>query len=591
MPVRHNLTTAAVLFGLVGLTFILNQSALSGNWRFDDGWLLDYASRFSPVDYFFNPAITRGYSLNNLTPTNPLIFDLNLWLFGFDPQGFYIQHLATLAGCAMASYLLLRCWVSPLFAFFGAVLFLIGAPTQFVAQQLMVGHYVSGLLFTILATYAFQLNLNHRHGSLTLLSTLFYVIATTCKEVYFPLPFVLLFLQGQPLSVRLRLALPMLVWSAAYMFWRLAVLGSFVGGYDAGGQAFSLSKALQSYGALPELLFATPYLPWLLSLIFIALIVYQALLKRLNLPLLIVAPLAVLLPLLPLTQHPGITEANRYLLLPWWLLTITLIIVLAKTEKLTIGFKSVIMLVFIVSAGSQAWQARQALQSRVSQFDALYEFFLQATPAEQIFYSKEIKDAYYLDTVLNGARYAQARVSGEPKEKLAVFVDARNLTSVDTGEKSIWRYDADCQCVRNITQRIKSGKQAKPKAPKILPVAISPPYPPLFEAGRGSLSMSMPTERSLQIHGHSIHPPDDLEHEVILITPQHPKRIKAKLTPAKAESSDNYRFMLTLDYADRNSRDLAAQQTCLLIRSAYSPIRLLPYRQATACRNLRSLKP
>ncbi|MCG7871445.1 MAG: hypothetical protein JAZ11_05000 [Candidatus Thiodiazotropha lotti] len=590
MPVRQNLITAALLFGLVALTFFLNQSALSGNWRFDDGWLLDYASRFSPFDYFFNPAITRGYSLNNLTPTNPLIFDLNLWLFGFDPKGFYIQHLATLAGCAIASYLLLRCWVSPQFAFIGGALFLIGTPTQFVAQQLMVGHYVSGLLFSILAIYAFQLNLNRRHWLLTILTTLFYVIATTCKEVYFPLPFVLLLLPGQSLSVRLKLALPMLIWSAAYMFWRLAVLGSFVGGYDAGGQAFSLSKAVQSYGAIPELLFATPYLPWLLSLIFIALIATLALRKRLNIPLMVVALLAVLLPLLPLTQHPGITEANRYLLLPWWLFTMTLIIALANTDSLNIGLKSVILLIFMAAAGTQAWQAQQAMQSRISRFDAVYGFFLQP-PTGGIFYAKEIKDAYYLDTVLNGARYAQARVSGESTEKLPLFMDSRNLRSIDTEQKSIWRYDTDCQCVRNISDRIKSGKKPKPKAPKILTVAISPPYPPLFEAGPGSISMRLPGEQSLQIHGHSVHPADDLEHQIILITPQKPKRIKSKLAAVEAGSADHYRFTLTLDYGDRNSRDLAAEQSCLLIRSAYSPIRLLLNQQATACNDLLSIKP
>ncbi|MBW9261284.1 MAG: hypothetical protein K1564_06885 [Candidatus Thiodiazotropha sp. (ex. Lucinisca nassula)] len=590
MPVRQNLITTALMLGLVILTFLLNQSALSGNWRFDDGWLLDYASRFSPFDYFFDPAITRGYSLNNLTPTNPLIFDLNLWLFGFDPQGFYIQHLATLAACAIATYLLLRCWVSPLFAFIGGALFVIGAPTQFVAQQLMVGHYVSGLLFSILAIYTFQLNQSRRHWLLTSLSTLFYVIATTCKEVYFPLPFVLLLLPGQPLSIRLKLALPMLIWSAAYMFWRLAVLGSFVGGYDAGGQAFSLSKALQSYASIPELLFATPYLPWLLSLIFIALIGYLALKKRLNIPLMVVALLAVMLPLLPLTQHPGITEANRYLLLPWWLFTTTLIVALANTESLKTGLKSVILLLFTASAGIQAWQAQQAMQPRVSQFDAVYEFFLQP-PSGGIFYSKEIKDAYYLDTVLNGARYTQARVSGESSEKLPLFMDSRNLSSIDTEQKSIWRYDRDCQCVLNISERIKSGKKPKPKAPKVLTVAISPPYPPLFEAGLGSLSLSLPSEQRLQIHGHSVHPAEDLEHQIILITPQKPKRIKSKLAAVEAESADHYRFTLTLDYEDRNSRDLAAKQSCLLIRSAYSPIRLLPNQQATVCNDLLSVKP
>ncbi|MCG7942927.1 MAG: hypothetical protein JAY61_07475 [Candidatus Thiodiazotropha taylori] len=590
MPVRQNLITAALMLGLVIVTFLLNQSALSGNWRFDDGWLLDYASRFSPFDYFFDPAITRGYSLNNLTPTNPLIFDLNLWLFGFEPQGFYIQHLATLAGCAIATYLLLRCWVSPLFAFIGGALFLVGAPTQFVAQQLMVGHYVSGLLFSLLAIYTFQLNLSKSHWFLTLLSTLLYVIATTCKEVYFPLPFVLLLLPGQTLSVRLKLALPMLIWSVAYMFWRLAVLGSFVGGYDAGSQAFSISKAVQSYASIPELLFVTPYLAWFLSLIFIALMVNLARQKRLNTPLMVVALLAVMLPLLPLTQHPGITEANRYLLLPWWLFTVTLIIALANTQVLKLGLKAAILLLFTASAGVQAWQAQQAMQPRLNQFDAVYEFFLQPPPGG-IYYSREIKDAYYLDTVLNGARYAQARVSGETGEKLPLFMDSRNLRSIDSEQKSIWRYDKDCQCVLNISERIKSGKKPKPKAPKVLTVAISPPYPPLFEAAPGSISMSMPNEQRLQIHGHSVHPADDLEHEIILITPLQPKQIKSNLSAEKSESADVYRFTLTLDYADRNSRDLAAKQSCLLIRSAYSPIRLLTNPQASACNDLLSAKP
>jgi hypothetical protein len=579
--------TTAALLGLVGVTFLLNQSALSGYWRFDDGWILDYASRFSPFDYFFNPAITRGYSLNNLTPTNPLIFDFNLWLFGLNPRGFYFQHLVSLAACAVASYFLLRCWVSPLFAFLGGLLFLIGAPTQFVAQQLMVGHYVSGLLFTTLAIYTFQLNLHKKHWSLTLLTALLYVLATTCKEVYFPLPFVLLFLRGQPFTVRLKQSAPMFIWAATYMFWRLAVLGSFVGGYDAGEQSFSLSKAAQSYASIPELLFALPALPWSLSLIFIALILYLANHKRLNIPLLIVAALAVLLPLLPLTQHPGISEANRYLLLPWWLFSITLIVALNKAEKIASGFKSVIMLLFITSAGTQAWQAQQATQPRLNQFDAIYKFFLQAPP-ERIYYSKGIKDAYHLDTVLNGLRYTQGRIAGEPNDRLAIFVEAKNLASVNTRGKSIWRYDTDCQCVIDISQRIKSAKMAKPKPPKILAVAISPPYPPLFNAGQGSLRISMPTDRSLEIHGFSVHPKGDLEHEIILITPQHPQDIKTELVPAEEQISGNYGFRLTLNFQDRESRDLAAQQTCLLIRSALSPIRLLQYQQATECKNFLS---
>ncbi|MBW9274995.1 MAG: hypothetical protein K1563_15045, partial [Candidatus Thiodiazotropha sp. (ex. Lucinisca nassula)] len=80
--VRPHVTTSISILVLLAVTFLANQSALSAFWRFDDGWLLDYASRFSPSDYFLNPAITRGYSLNNLTPFNPFIYDMNLWLLG-----------------------------------------------------------------------------------------------------------------------------------------------------------------------------------------------------------------------------------------------------------------------------------------------------------------------------------------------------------------------------------------------------------------------------------------------------------------------------------------------------------------------------
>jgi hypothetical protein len=588
VPARQNLTTVAVIFGLVGLTFFLNQSAISANWRYDDGWLLDFASRFSPIDYFFNPAITRGYSLDNLTPSNPLIFDINLWLFGLDPQGFYLQHLATLAGCVVASYFLLRHWVSPLLAFFGGILFLSGAPSQLVAQQLMVGHYVSGLLLTILAIHSFQLNLHKRRWLLSILSTLFYVLATSCKEVYFPLPFVLLFLPGETFKTRLILLAPMFAWAVGYMFWRLAVLGSFVGGYDAGNQIFSLQQALQSYAAIPEQLFATSYLPWLLSLIVIALISFLALQRRLNSLLILVAAMAVLLPLLPLTQYPGINAA-RYLLLPWWLFCTLLIIAVAKVERLQLGVKLLIIMIFITGAGTQAWRELQLKAPKLSQFDALYEFFLQA-PADRVFYSKGNKNTYYLDTALNGARYAQARLSGEAKQKLAIFVDARNLNSIDIDEKSIWQYDPDCQCVVNISAQIEAGKKAEATPPQIVTVVISPPYPPLFEAAHGSLKISKLNEKSLQIHGSSDHPTDDLEHQIILITPYRPKQIKAKLRPAEPLAADNYLFQLTLDYQDRQQRNAAFNNTCLLIRSAFSPIRLIASEETTNCQAFLSVK-
>ncbi|MES9942432.1 MAG: hypothetical protein ABW104_19000 [Candidatus Thiodiazotropha sp. 6PLUC2] len=590
MSLRHNLITAAAIFGLVALTFLLNLNALSGNWRFDDGWLLDYASRFSPLDYFFNPAITRGYSLNNLTPSNPLIFDINLWLFGLSPKGFYFQHLATLAGCALGSYFLLRIWATPLIAFLGSALFLAGVPSLFVAQQLMVGHYVAGLFFTILAVAAYRLNLDRKQWLLTALSTLFYILATTCKEVYFPLPFVLIFFQHERLTTRIYQALPMFAWSIGYMFWRLAVLGSFVGGYDAGGRSFSLSDALLDYSAIPDLLFAGPYLPWAAIFIFVVLLASLAKSKQLNVTLLVVALLAVLLPLLPLTQVPGITQANRYLLLPWWLFAMTLAATLARLPRLNIGLKTLIATIFILLAGTQALQVQKQLTPKLAQFDAVYEFFLES-PSSQTFYSAEIKDAYYLDTVLNGARYAQARIKGDEAKKLGILVSARSLATVDTTEKNLWSYDQACQCMRNISHEVTPKKASKLKPPKLTILPISPPYPPLFQAGEGSLRVDKTSDMRVRLSGISRHPPGDQEHQLILITPQHPKAFKVTLDGAHKKNSKRFKFHVTLDYRSSESADSAAEKSCLLIRSAHTPLRLLVSDNNTNCQDLLSTQP
>jgi hypothetical protein len=589
-PYQDKLTTAAALFGLVALTFLLNQSALSGGWRFDDGWLLDYASRFSPLDYFFHPAITRGYSLNNLTPVNPLIFDLNLHLFGFNPQGFYIQHLSTLAGCGIATYFLLRIQAAPLISFLGAALFLAGAPTLFVAQQLMVGHYIAGLLFTIIAIYTYRLNLTRKQGSLTILSTLCYIMATTCKEIYFPLPFVLLFLGQNSLASRIYMTLPMFTWSMGYLLWRFAVLGSFVGGYDTGGRPFSLPEALQTYSTLPELLLPGLFLPWLSVLAISALALYLAINSRVNIALLVVALLAVMLPLAPLTQLPGITQANRYLLLPWWLFAVALTSMLAQLPKLHIGVKSTILLTFITASGSQAWQVQEALLPKAVRFDAVYDFFLNS-PANRVFYSDAIKDAYYLDTVLNGARFAQARFSNEAIEKLGIFVSARSQPSIIAAEKSLWAYNPKCHCVEEITNNIERSELPNAKPPKVIIVPISAPYPPLFKAGAGSLKLTRLNRTGLRLSGVSTHPPSDLEHEAVLVTPVRPDRIKAALEQAGTKQSNDYRFHITLNFEDREDADIAAAQSCLLIRSAHTPLRLLPDQSKPACRGLLSPEP
>ncbi|MET0091454.1 MAG: hypothetical protein ABW068_15800 [Candidatus Thiodiazotropha sp.] len=380
------ITTLLYLAGILALTVLLNISALGGYWRFDDGYLLDYASRFSPWDYFFDPAITRGYSLNNLTPFNPLIFDLNLSLFGFQPLGFYAQHLMTLAACGMASFFLLRLWIPGSLAFFGSACFLAGAPTLFVAQQLMVGHYIAGLMFAIIATYFYARSLLHQNWRPALLSALFYILASSCKEIYFPLPFVVVFFNMGGWRRRFLHALPMFLWSFAYLAWRTHTLGSLVGGYDSGPREFSILKVLSAYLGIPQLLLGGPVTGIGMMLVLLVMTTYLGVLRRLNPLLLIVAVLAVLLPLAPLTHFPGLSQPNRYLLLPWWLISIFLSFAIGQLPRPGTALKSLMLSGVIALALSQAWHIQSQQQPKLERFDTVYRFFLNAPPRSALLF-------------------------------------------------------------------------------------------------------------------------------------------------------------------------------------------------------------
>ncbi|MET0067256.1 MAG: hypothetical protein ABW076_12995 [Candidatus Thiodiazotropha sp.] len=580
--------------GILAATFALNASAMSGSWRFDDGYLLDYASRFSPWDYFFNPAITRGYSLNNLTPFNPLIYDLNLGLFGFSPRGFYLQHLLTLAGCGIASYFLLKIWAPSLVAFLGSLCFLAGAPSLFVAQQLMVGHYIAGLLFAVIATLAYALSLNRpERGYLLLVSVVFYMLATACKEVYFPLPFVLVFLNQGSWRVRFTHALPMFLWSFGYLLWRTITLGSLVGGYDNGPREFSVQKALDAYLGIPELLLGRPLISIGVVILLLALAGYLALHRRLNLKLIIVASLAVLLPLLPLTHFPGLSQANRYLLLPWWLISAFLSVAIGQMPRPGTALKSLMLIGITALSLSQAWHVQASLQPRLERFDAVYRFFLYA-PLDRLYYSRDIKDAYYLDTVLNGARYAESRLSDRELKRRGLLVQARSLGLIDPTRYSVWSYDADCHCVTRLANPATADTPDPEKASaSLLTLSLSPPYPPLFSRLSGEMRFSAFTESSVSIEGQWQGPRHDAEYQLILIVPSKPQRYRLRIFPDSDENPLQRitKFSLKLDYDDPLQARLAAAQACLLIRSAMTPLRLLLDGAPTQCQGLLNQEP
>ncbi|MEJ2610792.1 MAG: hypothetical protein P8179_12085 [Candidatus Thiodiazotropha sp.] len=555
---------------------MINQSALSGFWRFDDGWLLDYASRFSPFDYFFTPAITRGYSLYNLTPFNPFLFDIDLWLFGFSPRDFYVQHLTVMSGCAITTFLLLRIWLPSRFALSGAVLFLIGAPSLIVSQQLMVGHYIMGLLFTLLSVYFYVRSFDNKSWWHLILATLFYVAATTCKEIYVPLPITLLFIQRGSLVVRLQHITPMFIWTACYAIWRYFVLGSFIGGYDSGGIEVTFLKSVQQLSQIPQLLFGSTFLGFIAIAVFILLLGYSLWRRKLNLSLMAVVGVTVILPLIPLLKFPGITQPDRYLFLPWWLVSIMFIVLISNLPSYKYPYRTSLGLLVIISVALYAHQVRNKIQPMFKEFDTTYRFF--TSQADNMVFLSGNKNAYYQDTVLNGARNALARTNNIKLQRVGILTHRDYIPNLKKAKFSVVQYDSTCNCIREARDRKSDNSSSnKTRKPEILVFKLKPPFPPLFEYGDGKIDTFKVKGNSLYVTGWTNSPVEDIEQQFLVVTPIKPEQTKliSEAIDANAFDKQRHRFSLNLIYHDPKSAALSESGICLLVRSMLTPLQLI----------------
>src|SRR6266508_1815089 len=88
---KQSLITSFVILFLGILTYSFHKNVLNNFWVLDDGDHLLFAATYSPWQYFLIPDITRLQSYANLTPWNAFFYDINLWLFGFNPKGFYLH--------------------------------------------------------------------------------------------------------------------------------------------------------------------------------------------------------------------------------------------------------------------------------------------------------------------------------------------------------------------------------------------------------------------------------------------------------------------------------------------------------------------
>lgn len=452
---KVNLPSQALYLLPVGvltiICFGLYYSVLSAGWRFDDGAHLEFAMTYSPWQYFFMPEITRLQSGANLTPWNAFFYDINLSIFGLNPGGFYFHQLIILWLISTVTYFFLKLWLDWSWAILGATLFLMGAPTVHVANQIMAGHYTTGLLFTVIALYIYTRAVRDQNRSLALLSALFYLLAVTCKETYVPLIAILPFIPVGTIKERISYALPTLCIVIVYLVWRIQVLGRLYGGYNLSG-TYDFYQIIETLGHIPFFLFGSHLIAKFLLVVMTILIVYTLYHRQMNAILVLIVTGLLLFPLIPLVSYPGITAPDRYLFLIWWGISL-LIACTLSTQNIFRNKYWVwgIALVLIGNSLNHVNEEQKNVANSALETEKSYSFILNSQ-ADQVYVSPTFD--YYYGAVLPSIVAAQDKMVPENPARAQVIPDVEQLAAIDLTNTSVWSYDNHCQCVKDITTTV-----------------------------------------------------------------------------------------------------------------------------------------
>jgi hypothetical protein len=303
---------------IVLAAFVLHGGAMGRFWLGDDPQVLLHALRYSPMEVLTVPDAWQELSTSNFTPLVTISFDLDLNLFGPEPEGFYVHQITVIALAAIAFALLLRLLgVGSAMSLAAAVVFLAAPPVVHVAHSLMTRHYIEGLLLATLSLIVWTASVRMESRSrwqtagLAVVVASSYLLAMLAKEVFAPLPLIFIALSiarreaWRWTAVRL---VPVVVAALIYIVWRVVMLGG-VGGYGTG------TGGIHLLGAVAEFAAARPSLGlWLVVLAVVAAAGMSWSLRGLLPPALVA--IAVLIPLF------GIGEQlePRHLLVPATLL-------------------------------------------------------------------------------------------------------------------------------------------------------------------------------------------------------------------------------------------------------------------------------
>ncbi len=222
--------------------FLRHATQLGAWWTYDDPQILIQAIRESYAGIFASPEHWRMYSASNLVPFLPASFKLDLQVAGLTPWWFYAHQLIAMAAAASLLYVYARTFASRAASAVAALSFLVVPLTVEASHMLMLRHYVEGLALALGSLIAWsRYGRNGRWPALATAAVL-YFLAMACKEIYAPLPLLMIADSVQRRArtgAIARSLVPVALAAMAYLPWRFWMLQS-AGGYGA----FSWPNAL-----------------------------------------------------------------------------------------------------------------------------------------------------------------------------------------------------------------------------------------------------------------------------------------------------------------------------------------------------------
>ncbi len=374
---RSRLMAVVVLAVMLGVALLRYGTALNNGWCCDDPQILLHALRYTPIEYFFEPAAWQALIPYSLTPWLSLAYDLDHGLFGFQANYYYLHNLLVIGLCGGLLYLLARPWLGDLYAAAAGGLFLVGAPTALASQQLMVRHYSEGMLFFLLAMLLSRRAVVQQRGAPALAAGLAFAIAASAKEIWLPLGVLAFLMPVGRWRERLRRNWPILAVMLLYVPWRFYMLGELIGGYTP-------ATALQAQGRLWPFIDALLHAPahfWLHPRIAVGglfLIALGAVLRdpRASLravPWLLALVVCLLGPLYPLMPTPGLgAGSERYFIASWAALAlITGLLGFQAAKGRGAPVRIAVLLVFL-ALGFDVWQRATPMLEQQQEQQARY---------------------------------------------------------------------------------------------------------------------------------------------------------------------------------------------------------------------------